>query len=87
MPDEEAGFTSRIWDTWVRAARRPSGGLTNGRVGNFLCRISFLELWILDMVGICQVCHTGSSPPLYEFSSTLIIKYHRYFTFWLFIKQ
>lgn len=53
MPDEEAEFT-RIWDTRVRAARRPSGGLTNGRVGNVLCRISFLELWILDMVGFAR---------------------------------
>ena len=85
MPDEEAEFTSHIWDTWVRAAQRPSGGLTNGRVGNVLCRISFLELdsgYGRDLLG----CRVGSSPLLYEFSRALIIKYHRYFKWWLFIK-
>ena len=55
MPDEEAEFTSHIWDTWVRAAQRPFGGLTIDCLGNILCRISFLELWILDTVGICWV--------------------------------
>ena len=57
MPDEEAEFTFHIWDTWVRAAQRPSGGLTDGRVGNVLCRISFLELdsgYGRDLLG-CRV--------------------------------